>query len=159
MLDVTTTTSSVKTKWDRFILGDALNQILAPVLRRIGLRLQATMMRRINHRGEPWQYGHLNRQTATLQRSLFYRVVLDRQESFVRAGVDLLKAPYGRIQELGGVSRSGTYKSGPKSRLGQPWSIRIRPAGYIASSLQDEQDYINAQGVAVGAKIAQELGY
>lgn len=150
MLDVTTSTSAVRARWERFVSGDALSQILQPVLRRIGLKLQATMMRRINNRVEEWQYGHLNRQTANLQRSLFYRVVMAKQESFVQAGVDLLKAPYGRIQELGGIAKSGSNKNGP-------WTIRIRPAGYIASSLKDEQVYIDQQIGVVAREIAKEL--
>src|SRR3990167_9102588 len=70
--------------------GVFTGRALVKALRKIGLKLQGTIIRRLNHRGQSWEYGYLNRRTANLQRSVFYRLEQDGGDVIVRAGVNLL---------------------------------------------------------------------
>ena len=74
------------------------NKALLRALRRIGLRLQRTMMGKVSD-------DLLKVRTGNLRRAIFYRVEGREQESLVRVGVDLTKAIYGRIQNVGGEIR------------------------------------------------------
>ena len=149
-IQATTTVGAVKARWADAAAGVFTGRALVKALRKIGLKLQGTIIRRLNHRGQSWEYGYLNRRTANLQRSVFYRLEQDGGDVIVRAGVNLLRARYGRIQELGGTIQR-------RSKKGRSWQIRIRPTGYIASSLQDERGYIQDQLGLAASEITEEI--
>src|SRR5690348_8407796 len=79
-------------------LPATLDARLLGTARNVGAQLQGAASRQIG------PGGVLENRTGTLRRSLFYLVELVEQGTIlIRVGFDLLKAKYGRIQELGGV--------------------------------------------------------
>lgn len=73
---------------------------LLGVMRTIVNRVAATARKKVR-RGS----GVLNHRTGNLGRAIFGRVELSENDIVGRVGVDLAKARYGRIQELGGTVR------------------------------------------------------
>lgn len=98
--DVTTSAQAVSVKWKDAATGAFTGKALVAALRRIGLQLQRTMMKRVS--GDLLQV-----RTGNLRRALFYRIEESEKdrEVLVRAGADLTKARYGRIHNFGGVIR------------------------------------------------------
>jgi len=97
-LDLTTTAAGVQVKWKGLADGAWMGKILLASLRRIGLQLQRTVMGHVSN-------DLLHVRTGTLRRAVFYRVETSGRDALVRVGADLTKAPYGRIQNVGGEVR------------------------------------------------------
>lgn len=95
---VDTTIAVVRVKWRDAAVGVFTGKALLNSLRRIGLRLQRTMMQKVSN-------DVLQVRTGNLRRAIFYRVEGSEQsrEVLVRAGANLTKAIYGRIQDVGGT--------------------------------------------------------
>ena len=141
-LSVESNGGKVSAKWKQVASGDTMKKIVVTTMRKIGIRLQGTMMRKVSG-------DLLNVRSGRLRRSLYYLVVEDDKNTYVSAGANLLKAPYGRIHDLGGVIN----RTGPNGN----WSIRIKPTGYVTSSLQDDRDFINEQVDKAAEAIVKEL--
>ena len=142
MLTAESTAGRVSGHWRSSATSDKIKSIVLGTLRRVGIKLQGTQMR--NASGEMLQV-----RTGKLRRALFYQVVMGDTSSYVQAGANLLKAPYGRIHDAGGVinrtSRNGS------------WSIKIKPTGYISSSLKDDETFINQEVQKASEDIAKEM--
>ena len=95
-LNVTTTVATAKFSWGRAASGDVTEKHILKSLRRIGVQLQATLMRKASN-------DLLQKRTGNLTRAIFYRIEQFGMDVLVRVGVDLMKAIYGRIHEHGGI--------------------------------------------------------
>ena len=142
MLTTETTAGRVGARWGSAATSEKIKSIVLGTLRRVGIKLQGTQMRKAS--GELLQV-----RTGKLRRALFYQVVMGDTSSYVAAGANLLKAPYGRIHDAGGVIN----RTGPNGS----WSIRIKPTGYIASSLKDDETFINQEVNKATEDIAKEM--
>lgn len=117
-LDLTTTISRIVTAYDT--AEAALRPKLVQAHRVLGLLLQRVI------RSEKLAGQVLHARTRTLARAIFTETndrAADR-EIVTRVGVDLGKAPQGRVQELGGVIRPTRAK-----RLAIPVGRALTPAG------------------------------
>ena len=98
MLDISSTVATARFKWVQAADGGSTGRAMLAAFRRIGLRLQRTIMQNASD-------ALLRRRTGNLTRAVTYR--LEGSESsaelVVRAGVDLSRAVYGRIQNFGGI--------------------------------------------------------
>lgn len=97
-ISVTTTAAAVKIRWADAAAGVFTGRALLKSFRKIGLQLQRTIMLKTSN-------DVLQKRTGNLSRAIFYRLEGSGRELLVRAGVDLMKAVYGRIHEFGGVIR------------------------------------------------------
>ena len=80
----------------------ALQKRLFPVLNRWGLGV-------VGHiKANKLDGQVLNHRTRTLSRAVFHRVEESGEEGTLEVGVDLAKAPYGRVHEYGGTIRPKT---------------------------------------------------
>lgn len=172
---------------------------LLGALRKLGLRMQGMMIRKLTN-------DALKVRTGNLRRAVSYRIEERIGETILRVGVDLGKAAYGRVQNLGGtivpkkakfltiplapnLTGNGVMRVNAREFIANPQSIgftgsfvnrrktaimgvrpggevepvfalaksvRIKPTGFIASTLENSMGDIEKEFKVAADQIAAD---
>ena len=128
MLTVETNSREIGLRYDQ--AQKLLPSHLYKTLQRVGAHLQRAVIARLRDASAP------KVRTGNLSRSTFVRIETSGNEILVRVGVDLMKAPQGRIQELGGrvVPTRAKYLTIPVGQaLTASGVMRMNARQFIAS--------------------------
>ena len=146
MLVLDTNSREIGVRYDQ--AQKLLPSLLYKTLQRVGAHLQRAVIARLRDASAP------KVRTGNLSRSTFVRIETSGNEILVRVGVDLMKAPQGRIQELGGtvVPTRAKYLTVPVGQaLTAAGVMRVNARQFITNpaSLHFVGSFVNPRRTAI----------